>query len=127
MKKVQARGKNVVHQTRRPSQQKPVKPSVDKTPKAPKVSKVESIALGTGKKLYMEKDGLRVTTRGRTKAPVEVLQAMPKGERRRVRKWMVGLGRRDLALASIPSKVVDGLHIRKLTAKQKKDYLDSYR
>lgn len=57
----------------------------------------------SGRDIYATEDGLKWRN-GRSTSPSMFMVFFTKGEKRRVRKALASLGRRDLVVASIPDK-----------------------
>lgn len=64
-------------------------------------SNAKSLGEFNGQTVYLMAKGVRVGTRGRVSPPSKIAQPMTKGERRKLRKALDRLGRRDLSRESL--------------------------
>lgn len=62
-----------------------------------------TITLQDGGKVYVQAKGLKVKSGGKVHPPAMVVGALSKGDRRRVRRALDRLGRRDLTRQTLPN------------------------
>lgn len=63
---------------------------------------VSSITLQSGRKVYVQAKGLKISSGGKVLPPAMVVGGLSKGDRRRIRKALDRMGRRDLCRQTLP-------------------------
>lgn len=68
-----------------------------------KSSEIPRLKVGN-RVVYAFATGLRVGANGRVEHAATAVEPFSKSDRRKIRKWLDSIGRRDLAMASVPPR-----------------------